>query len=278
MPAGNREPAWSGVIGHPLPGRGGKPRRVGLTMVMDKGLGLRGTADLLETAGEAIDFWKLPFGTSAFYPRQVLEAKLRLIGRRGILAYPGGTFLEVACRQGRGEAFIEHALALGFTALEVSDGTGPMPRLERSRVIRRAVAAGAAVLAELGGKAAGVRLPRRELGARLEEDLAAGAALVILEGRESGKGVGIYSDQGEVLVEELERVREAVSDPDRLMWEAPLRMQQAELIRRVGPGVNLGNIPPGEVLALEALRAGLRADTLPEAGWAVWAASVAEVG
>jgi len=47
-----------------------------------------------------------------------------------------------------------------------------------------------------------------------------------------------------------------------ILWEAPLKAQQQELIALFGPNVNLGNVAPDEVIALEALRRGLRADTL----------------
>jgi phosphosulfolactate synthase len=35
-------------------------------------------------------------------------------------------------------------------------------------------------------------------------------------------------------------------------------------IKQFGPSVNLGNIPPDEVIPLETLRLGLRGDTLKE--------------
>ena len=48
---------------------------------------------------------------------------------------------------------------------------------------------------------------------------------------------------------------------DRVLFEAPRKDQQAWLIREFGPDVNLANIATGDVLALETLRLGLRADT-----------------
>jgi phosphosulfolactate synthase len=49
------------------------------------------------------------------------------------------------------------------------------------------------------------------------------------------------------------------------VFEAPRKEQQAWLIRRFGPDVNLGNVPPAETLGVEALRLGLRADTFDPA-------------
>jgi phosphosulfolactate synthase len=44
-----------------------------------------------------------------------------------------------------------------------------------------------------------------------------------------------------------------------------LKNQQQALILRFGVNVNLGNIPADEILALEALRQGVRGDTLKKA-------------
>jgi phosphosulfolactate synthase len=47
----------------------------------------------------------------------------------------------------------------------------------------------------------------------------------------------------------------------KLIWEAPLKSQQARFIKAGGPNINLGNIAPDDVIPLETLRCGLRADT-----------------
>ena len=51
-------------------------------------------------------------------------------------------------------------------------------------------------------------------------------------------------------------------DVNKLIWEAPLKNQQTYLILKFGANVNLGNIAPEEVTALETMRRGLRGDTL----------------
>jgi len=53
-------------------------------------------------------------------------------------------------------------------------------------------------------------------------------------------------------------------DVDSLLFEAPTKSSQAWFVRQFGPGVNLGNIPPDEVIPLATLRLGLRGDTLKE--------------
>ncbi len=231
-------------------------------MVIDKGLGLLQTRDLLEVAGEYIDFLKLAFGTSAFYTRDLLQEKVELGRLHGVDVYPGGTFLEVALAQGRLREFLREAAELGFAFLEVSDGTVPISAEIRRSVIKEVQAAGFRVLSEVGKKHPADRVPSSNIREQIEADLEAGVYRVIIEGRESGKGVVIYREDGSIDEDELHQIVERVKDVNLLIWEAPLKRQQQDLILRFGPNVNLGNVQPGEVLAVEALRVGLRGDTL----------------
>lgn len=256
------EQTWFDIISSPVAGRTQKPRRVGLTMVMDKGLGLGQTAELLELAAPYIDFIKLGFGTSVLYSPSLLREKIRLAREAGVHIYPGGTFLEIAVVQNRLEQYLEKVVRLGYTYVEVSDGTISLSRADRSYAIRRAKSLGLGVLAEVGKKDVRDQISLQQIREQVLADLADGAEKVIVEGRESGQGVVIYDRNGMVRIEELERLIDGLPVLDRLIWEAPQKHQQQELILRFGPNVNLGNVPPGEVLALEALRRGLRGDTL----------------
>ncbi len=257
-----RDSPWGDVIGDVLAGRTSRPRSTGITMVIDKGLGPVATADLLDIAGDHIDHWKLSFGTSALVPRLTLERKLRLLADHGILTYPGGTLLEAAIVQRHCRDYMEQAARLGISAVEVSDGTIPLPLERRRAVIECAREAGLQVITEVGKKDPGEQPPPAELARQALADIEAGAEFVIIEARESGLGVGIYDAAGAIRSDVLEPLVADLGEAiDRIVWEAPLRGQQAGLIRRFGPNVNLGNIAPTEVLALEALRHGLRFET-----------------
>jgi phosphosulfolactate synthase len=234
-------------------------------MVLDKGLGLSATQDLMDTAAQAIDFLKLSFGTSAFYSEKVLREKIERVQAAGVGIYPGGTFLEVTVWQDRYSEYLERAKELGFTAIEVSDGTVPMTDEVRTDSIQRALAMGFAVLTEVGKKSPDEKVALEEMHRLIASDLELGASLVIVEAREGGKGVGIYDKTGVVDEGEVDAIIAGVSDPGRLMWEAPIKNQQQYMILRFGNNVNLGNIPTTDVLALEALRQGLRGDTLKRA-------------
>ena len=255
--------AWVGILDFPAADREARPRERGLTMVIDKGIGLTGTRDLMELAGDYVDQVKLTFGTSAFYPYRLLRQKIELVKSYGVDIFPGGTFLELALMQNKLEAYLERAEALGFTGIEVSDGTITIDAATRAATIRRARAFGfTLVVSEVGKKDPRDQVPDLKLWTQVEDDLASGSDLVIVEGRESGQGVVIYDEAGHILEQELEQMVSHVSQPGRLMWEAPQKAQQHQLVMRFGPNVNLGNIAPDEALALEALRVGLRGDTL----------------
>jgi phosphosulfolactate synthase len=240
-----------------------KPRIQGVTMVIDVGLGVSGLRDLLCLAGPHIDHWKFGFGTSALMPLPVLEQKLELLREHHILTYPGGTLLEAAIVQQHCRPYLTRAKELGFTAVEVSDGTIEMPGERRRRVIESARNLGLTAITEVGRKSPDRQPAAAELAIQALQDLEWGASWVIVEARESGRGIGIYDRAGEIctsLFDEIIRLLGGAAA--QIIWEAPQRSQQADLIQRLGPNVSLGNIEPSQGLALEALRCGLRYETL----------------
>ncbi len=259
------EKAWEGAFRIPYPGRSRKPRRTGLTMVIDKGLGQHLLKDLIQCAGDYIDIIKLTFGTSAFYDKEILKKKNDLITSSGIEVMPGGTFLEVAVWQNSLGAYLKRARVLGFTAIEISDGTIEMDQSLRKETIKQALGQGFKVITEVGKKDPGEAPSLEVIHDLIAEDLANGAFKVIIEAREAGRGVGIFDREGKTKKDEIDRILSGGADVNDLIWEAPLKNQQQDLILRFGLNVSLGNIPPEEVLALEALRQGVRGDTLKQA-------------
>lgn len=252
--------SWDTLLIDPTQNRESKPRTAGLTMVIDKGMGPTSFRDLLELAAEYIDFIKLGFGTAGLTPLSVLQEKLHLARHYGVTLYPGGTFFEVAHTQNRFENYLESLLELGFTWVEISDGTIFLPATDRSHVIHRAQRAGFKVITEIGKKEAGSVTPVPILVETFYRDREDGADYVIVEGRESGKNIGIYNQKGDVDTSYVEEVKERIAS-NHLIWEAPQKSQQVNLIKLMGPHTNLGNIPPSEVLPIESLRRGLRSDT-----------------
>jgi phosphosulfolactate synthase len=260
-----RRKSFDGVFTMPVPGRTVKPRTDGVTMVIDKGLGLNAARDLIESAGDFIDFIKLTFGTSAFLDLEYLAKKTEMIRDAGIFVCPGGTFLEVSVWQGTYPNYLKRCIELGFNAIEFSDGTIEIDMDTRADCIKRALDMGFRVVSEVGKKDPSEKVAFDLMHKEIALDLECGAFKVIVEAREAGKGVGIYDSEGKVKEDEIDKIVAGVDDPTKLEWEAPIKNQQQHLILRFGPNVSLGNVPPEEILALEALRQGLRGDTLKQA-------------
>lgn len=233
----------------------------GRTMVIDKGIGRSSFTDLMELGSRYIDCLKIGFGTAPLYSTELLLYKINLAKQHGIAIMPGGTLLETAVQQETVPAFFDAVCQLGFNAIEVSDGTIELPRRRRSELIQEGVKRGLKVFSEYGKKLSGSIIDARLLAQTLEADLESGSSLVTVEARESGINVGLFDEQGECRRDVLSAVIQFVPDPTKLMWEAPLKQQQVMFLREFGPGVHLGNIQPGEVIALEAMRRGLRQDT-----------------
>ncbi|WP_179394872.1 phosphosulfolactate synthase [Lacticaseibacillus absianus] len=234
----------------------------GRTMVLDKGLGLNAVTDLIATAGASISWVKFGWGTAATMSADLIAAKTARYRAAGIVPYPGGTLLEVAVAAGRADAFLAEAKALGFTAIEVSDGSTTIAPEVRRALIQQARAAGLTVLTEVGKKTPALdhELTVAQRLAQIQADLESGAEAVILEAREAGKNIGIYDANGDIIADELAAL--ATAGVDQLIFEAPLKAQQVALILKFGPGVNLGNIAYDEATSLETLRRGLRGDTV----------------
>jgi phosphosulfolactate synthase len=235
----------------------GLPAHTGLTHVIDKGLGPRAWEDVLATAGSHIDIVKLGWGTA--YVTDNLADKLAVLKDKRVVF--GGTFFEIAYVQGKLDEYKRWLLDLGLTHIEISDGTIDMPR-ERKLELVEELAHDFTVLSEVGSKDSSVEYSADEWTQWLQEELDAGAWKVITEAREGGSA-GIFDSSGGMRAELIVEIAEAVGI-EHVVFEAPSKASQAWFIKEFGPSVNLGNIPPDEVIALETLRLGLRGDTLKE--------------
>ncbi len=253
---------WDGVLPSLTLDRAVKPRRHGLTMVLDHCQGLGAIQDLMELAGDCIDQVKLTFGTSVFLERGLLERKIALMTANGVDVYPGGTLFEAAVFKRVHPQYFQRAVELGFSAVEISDGTIDLPASVRADSIRRARDLGLKVFSEVGKKDPDKQPTPGQMAEQINTDLRNGAHKVILEARQSGTGVGIYDEWGRVIEPLLNEVLAGLDGIDEVLWEAPLKQQQDYFVQRFGPNVNLANIRPADTLVLEALRCGLRFETL----------------
>jgi phosphosulfolactate synthase len=243
-----------------LPPRASKPRSTGLTMVIDGGIPLAHFADLISSAAEYIDFVKFGWGTAVVTAG--LQAKIDVLTANGIGFYFGGTLFEKYVLQGRFDDYRKFCDAWSCRHVEVSNGTISLSNSEKASYIRK-LTGDFTVISEVGYKDPGrsEQLPPRIWVEYIKEDLAAGATLVTLEARESGRS-GICRPDGALRFGLVEDVLASGLSQDSLLFEAPSTTLQAYFVTRLGPDVNLGNIAAPSVIGLETLRLGLRADTL----------------
>jgi phosphosulfolactate synthase len=229
----------------------------GLTHVLDKGLGPRGWEDVLEMGGDYISIVKLGWGTAAVTKN--LERKLDVLKGKPVVI--GGTYFEAVYAKDALDAYKSWLQQLGISHVEISDGTVDIPR-ERKLELIAEFARDFTVLSEVGSKDSSVEYTADEWTRWLREELEAGAWKVITEAREGGTA-GIFDSSGGMRTELIGEIASAVGI-ENVVFEAPSKPAQVWFIKQFGPSVNLGNIPPEEVIPLETLRLGLRGDTLKE--------------
>lgn len=240
-----------------IPTRSAKPRQRGITHVIDRGLSIAAVEGLMESAGQSVDIVKLGWGTAVV--SENLKAKLECYAAHGVPVVLGGTLTEIALKQGRVEGLTRWLQQLGIGHIEVSDGTIEMEPERKQELIAK-LAQEFVVLSEVGSKDAHAIMAPYVWIERIQGELQAGAWKVIAEARESGTA-GIYRADGEVRSGLIDEIAHVV-DCDRMIFEAPQKEQQVWLLEYFGRECNLGNVAADDVLSLETLRLGLRADTV----------------
>lgn len=239
-----------------MPERPVKPRSSGITMVMDKGLSIREAEDFMSVGSEYTDFVKLGFGTSLITPG--FEKKIVIYKKAGVIPYFGGTLFEAFIIRNMFAQFIDFLDKHEIDLVEVSDGSYDIDHKQKLEYISRLAERGT-VISEVGSKKKEVVYTPEEWVAMMKSELNAGSVKVIAEARESGT-TGIYNEDGSINNVIISGISDNVK-LENVIWEAPLKSQQAWFIKHFGANVNLGNIAPNEIIPLESLRLGLRGDT-----------------
>ena len=236
-----------------------KPRQKGITMVLDKGLGLETAESLMNISGDYVDYLKFGWGTSIVHEQDIIKDKVAMYKSHNITPYTGGTLFELAYMNDKLEEFFQEAHDLGFEAIEVSDGSTTISHDKKLECIESAKKDGFEVLSEVGKKDPGLdkELSLDERIEYMQNELEAGSSLIIVEAREGGKNIGIYDKAGNAKEDEIDNF-----DGNKILWEAPNKDQQVFFILKLGNDVNLGNVSTDDITSLETLRRGLRGDTV----------------
>jgi len=239
-----------------IPIRESKPRKTGVTMVMDKGLSLQEAENLVSSSDHIVDIIKLGFGTS--YVTKNLQEKINLYKRAGLMVYLGGTLFEAFIIRNMFDDYCKLLDKLKLEHAEVSDGSIELEHKLKCEYIHK-LSQRFTVFSEVGSKEEGMIIHPSKWTKMMKKELEAGSWKVIAEARESGT-VGIYHSSGKTHTMLVDKITAKVK-PEDIMWEAPLKSQQVWFIKQFGHEVNLGNIAPNEAVGLETLRLGLRGDT-----------------
>lgn len=239
-----------------MPERTQKPRQNGITMVMDKGMGLDEVKNFLSIASPYIDFVKFGFGT-AFVTNKLRE-KIEIYQNHGVPVYFGGTLFEAFLIRNQFDDYVNVLKEFNVKHVEVSDGSITIPHAEKCGYIEK-MAKYVTVLSEVGSKDATHIMPPYKWIELMKAELEAGSQFVIAEAREAGN-VGIYRGSGEVREGLVQEILTQIPS-ERIIWEAPQKAQQVYFLELLGANVNLGNIAPSELIPLESMRYGLRGDT-----------------
>ena len=240
-----------------------KPRVKGITMVLDKGIGLETAESLMDISGEYVDYMKFGWGTSIIHDAEIIKAKVEMYKNHDIIPYTGGTLFELAFMNDKLDEFFKRAQELGFPAIEISDGSINLAHEDKLDSIKKAKEEGFIVLSEVGKKdpALDKELSLDERIENMQSELDAGSSLIIVEAREGGKNIGIFDESGNAKEDEIDYILDKI-DGEKILWEAPNKDQQVFFILKLGNTVNLGNVSSDDITSLETLRQGLRGDTV----------------
>lgn len=241
-----------------IPLRTKQPRDFGLTMISDKGLSLAETENLLSVASPHIDIVKLAFGTAMVTP--LLAEKIKMYRSFNIPVFFGGLLFEAFIVRNQFEDYKKMIDKYELFFIEISDGAINISHEKKCEYIRT-LSKNATVISEIGSKDKDkVKItPPYKWIELMQAELDAGSSYVIAEAKESGKE-GLYRNSGEVREGLVEEVLTKIP-PEKIIWETPEKEQQLYFIKLLGCNANLGNIEPKEVIALEAMRVGLRGDS-----------------
>ena len=233
-----------------------KTRKNGLTMMIDKGLSFRESEDFIFSCSEYTDIVKFAFGTSLLTNN--LKKKVNLFHKNNILVHAGGTLFEYFAIRNQINYYKKFLDKNNINMVEISDGCIDIDHDQKCKIIKD-FKKDFKVISEVGNKFKSEDNKIEKWPLWIQKELDAGSWKVITESRESGK-TGIYNSNGNIEKNIVAKIASKINI-EHIIWEAPKQNQQAWLINEFGSSVNLGNISSKDVLSLECLRRGLRADT-----------------
>jgi phosphosulfolactate synthase len=235
-----------------------RPRPNGITHVLDRLGGLH--VDELQYLAPYFDVAKIGWGLPLLLAREKVRERVRMYHDVGIDVSTGGTLLEYAVAHDRVPQMMDEARGLGFDIIEISSGVIELSFEQIERLAEQVRRRSLEFFIEVGKKDPQHQLSLKETNVQIAHARTQKPRRVIIESRESGRGVGIYDSDGAI---KWDWVRSILSDhpAEELLFEAPQELQQVQLLRELGAEANLGNVALSSVAPLASERLGLRGET-----------------
>jgi phosphosulfolactate synthase len=230
-----------------------------LNHVLEVGTPYKIFESYISSYSKYIDFIKFGWGSALIDPD--FNLKKQLCDRFNIKPLLGGTFFEYMILHHDFSCFVEKVNSFGLDCVELSRGTLDIDDSLYASYIRT-LSHDFFVMSEIGRKSSdpSLALTSAQWVSHCELSADAGASLLILESRESGRS-GYVSTDGDVNAVIIDSITNIIP-VESLLFEAPIKSVQAFLIKRYGTLVNLGNLALPDLLSVQSLRLGLRSDTL----------------
>lgn len=229
-----------------------------ITMVLDRLSGL--VKEEFDHVAEYVNILEIGWGLPEVWKEDALASRIKYYQKLGIKVSMSGTLIEHAIYLGSIEAMLRKARKLGLDIIEISDGIIDLSSDARTKLAKTVKQHDFDYLIAVGKKDPSAQLSLEETISQITNALTLEPLRVVLEGRERGRSVGIYDDEGNIRWNILRSITSRL-DPNDIIFEAPSEIQQAALIQELGPNVNLGNVSLASIAALESERQGLRFDT-----------------
>ena len=214
----------------------------------------------LEQSSHLMSILKVSMACWMIADEKVTRRKVAAAKRYNVPTTTGGGPFEIAVAQGRFQEYLDLCADIGFSRIECGQGFTDMS-LEPREVVKMANERGLEVQFELGKKHTGA-FTRDTVDALIEQGkrwLEAGAVQLVVEARESAKGVGLFDDMGNFNPAFADRFAEAFGH-GIVMFEAPNKASQFALLDHFGSKVHLCNVRLEELLRVEIYRRGLHSD------------------
>jgi phosphosulfolactate synthase len=230
------------------------------TSPFDPGYDLVTLQNHLEQSHHLMSILKISMACWMIADENVTRQKIVAAKKYHVPTTTGGGPFEVAYVQGKLPQYLDLVADFGFSRIECGEGFTDIS-LDARKIVKMANDRDLEVQFELGKKHTGAFTKNvvQSLINQGRKWLEAGALQLVVEGRESAKGVGLFNDEGKMNKSYADRFVKAFGH-DVVMFEAPNKPSQFALLDHFGRDVHLCNVRLEEVLRVEIYRRGLHSD------------------